>query len=404
MPTFRFRLRLPTDPITVEDFRIRARHKLPDLVWAFVDYGAEDMVTLRENRTAFTRYRLHPRVLSGVGFPRLTTTVAGRELSLPVLLAPTGLVGLSHWTGELGAALAAEAAGTTSIASTSSTYSIEEIGRGTATDHFFQLYPCSDGSGLENLTGHLMQRAADSGFAAMFVTVDVPAVGNRESERKRGMGAPPLLTPGRVLNAARKPRWTYNFFRHRRVSARNIVAAGGAKAAVRSANLHALMINPELNWDHLSWMRNQWPGPLFVKGILHPDDAAKAVDLGADGIVVSNHGGRQLEGALAALDALPAVVDRVGDRVEVLVDGGVRRGSDVVKALALGARAVCIGRPYLYGLAVGGPDGARRVIEILREEIIRTLILMGVADVNLLDRSWLHPADQPMLGIVPTPV
>jgi L-lactate dehydrogenase (cytochrome)/(S)-mandelate dehydrogenase len=240
----------------------------------------------------------------------------------------------------------------------------------------------------------MMKRAKNAGYAGMFVTVDVPVLGNRESERKRGMGNPPVVTPARVLDAAARPRWWVNFLKHQRISIRNLVEAGGARAAVSSVREQYRLMRPELNWDDFAWMREHWDGPLFIKGVLDADDADRAVGLGADGVVVSNHGGRQLNFAVGALDALPAIARRVGGRAQVLVEGGIRRGSDVVKALCLGADAVCIGRPYLYGLATAGPAGAEHVASIFREEITRAMTLMGVAKVADLDETWLLPAGQ----------
>ncbi len=227
----------------------------------------------------------------------------------------------------------------------------------------------------------------------MFVTVDVPVPGNRESERKRGMGKPPVITPMRAFNGALKPKWAYGFVRHRRVSLRNLVDSVGGKAAMTSLNTQEKMMRPELSWDDFGWMRDQWEGPLYIKGVLDADDAERAVDMGANGVVVSNHGGRQLDGAVATLDALPAIAKRVGGRAEVLLDGGVRRGTDVIKALCLGATAVCVGRPYFYGLAVGGPAGAEHVINIFREEMSRAMTLMGVKTIKDLGPEWLLPAN-----------
>jgi L-lactate dehydrogenase (cytochrome)/(S)-mandelate dehydrogenase len=245
---------------------------------------------------------------------------------------------------------------------------------------------------MRELTESLIERAKRAGYRGMIVTVDVPARGNRETEVKRGLGTPPILTPGRILNAAVRPRWWLNFLRYQRVSARNFVNAGGPAAAVASVKKSYRTIRPEVDWQDLQWMRQCWEGPLFVKGILDADDAARAVDLGADGIVVSNHGGRQLDGAMASLDALPAIALRVGDRAEILLDSGIRRGTDVVKALCLGADAVCIGRPYLYGLAVAGAAGVHSVLEILREEIARVMTLMGVHSISELGWDRLAPA------------
>jgi isopentenyl diphosphate isomerase/L-lactate dehydrogenase-like FMN-dependent dehydrogenase len=393
VPPFKYKLSSKAGPITVEDYRRRAKRCVPGMVWAYVEFGAEDLATMQSNREAFGRYRLRTRVLTGNDATDLAVVVAGQQMSLPVLLAPTGLAGLSHWTGELGAAQAAERAGTVSILSTASSYSIEEVASGTAQNHFFQLYPWADlAGGRHDLTLSLMERARKAGYPALVVTVDVPAHGNREFERRNGLGVPPVLTPARLLNATVKPRWWIGLLRHRRMSARNLIAKNGPRAAVSSLSTQYRMMRPELDWGDFSWMRDNWDGPLFVKGVLDEEDAAIAVDRGADGVIVSNHGGRQLDGAVASLDALPAIAQRVGQRAEVLLDGGVRRGSDVVKALCLGATAVCVGRPYLYGLAVKGPQGAQHVIEIFRQEIARTMTLMGVSSVKDLAPDCLLPA------------
>jgi L-lactate dehydrogenase (cytochrome)/(S)-mandelate dehydrogenase len=321
-------------------------------------------------------------------------TVGGENISWPVLLSPVGALGLSHWTGERGAARAAERAGTLSVLSTLGSYSFEEVAEGTEKDHFFQLYPWADlNSGRHDLTLSLIQRAQRAGFKAMYVTVDVPVLGNREAERARGMGNPPIITPARLLNVALKPRWLTRCLRHRRISSRNLVDSVGGRAAIAGLKTQYTMMRPELNWNDFAWMRDNWTGPLYIKGVLDADDAEMAVELGATGVVVSNHGGRQLDGDVASLDALPAIAARVGSRAQVLLDGGVRRGSDVVKALCLGADAVCIGRPYVYGMAAAGPDGAQHVIEIFRDEIKRCMTLMGVGSLKELDSSWLLPAN-----------
>jgi isopentenyl diphosphate isomerase/L-lactate dehydrogenase-like FMN-dependent dehydrogenase len=395
---FKYKLSSRTGPITIEDYHQRARKKLPDMIWAFIDYGAEDLVTLQANRSAFARYSLRMRALAGNEDVDLSTQVAGQSLSLPVLMCPAGLAGLAHWTGERGAAQAAERAGTLAVLSTASSYSYEEVAAGTEKDHFFQLYPYHDPSSSthslqNNLVLSLIQRAHRAGFKAMFVTVDTPVSGNRESERKRGMGKPPVITPKRALSGALKPRWAYGFVRHRRVSFRNLVDSVGARAAIQSLETQERMLRRGLSWDDFAWMRKQWEGPLYIKGVLDADDAARAVDMGANGVVVSNHGGRQLDGAVATLDALPAIAKRVGGQAEVLLDGGVRRGTDVIKALCLGATAVCVGRPYFYGLAVGGPAGAEHVINIFREEMSRAMTLMGVKSLKDLGPDWLLPAN-----------
>jgi isopentenyl diphosphate isomerase/L-lactate dehydrogenase-like FMN-dependent dehydrogenase len=388
MGSIRYRLSAGRALLTVEDYRRSARRAVPEMVWAYVDGGAEDHVTLRRNLEAFQRWGLRQRVLTGVGEPDLHVEIAGVRLSLPVLLAPTGLTGIAHWHGELGAAQAAERFGTRSVVSNAATYSLQEVADGTTESHWFQLYPW--GNNRSHMR-EMLRRAEACGYHALFVTVDVPTFGLRETELRRGMGVPPLLTPRRILDGAIRPRWAYGFLRHRRFSLRNLVDETGADAAVRSVQLQAEYLYPDMNWGDLDWLRAQWPGPVFVKGILDPEDAELAMAMGLDGLVVSNHGGRQLEGAAATLDALPAIVDAVAGRGQVLLDGGVRRGSDIVKALSLGASGVLIGRPLVYGLAARGREGVTDVLEILRSELHRTMVLMGCRSVRELDASCLLP-------------
>jgi len=311
--------------------------------------------------------------------------VAGEALDLPVLLSPTGLTGMTHWGGEAAVARGAERAGTRMVLSSAATYSVEEVAAVATEHHWFQLYPWRD----RELMGSLMSRAARAGVETLVVTVDVPAHGGRELELRHGMSTPPVLTPARVLDAAVRPRWWYGFFRYRRVTVRHLDDEMGVGAAVRSVRRQAGLIRVDLGWDDVAWMRDQWRGRMFVKGVLDPEDAVRALDVGADGVVVSNHGGRQLDGAPASLDVLPAVAAAVAGRGEVLMDGGIRRGSDVIKALCLGARAVCIGRPFLYGLAARGEAGVVDVLRILRSELTRTMTLMGVHKLGDLDPSWL---------------
>jgi len=389
---FQYRWSSTVDPVTVEDYRVRARKAVPRMVWAYIDGGAETEGTLRANREAFEAWTLRARVLRGEAATSLQTTVANTRLSMPVVLAPTGLIGLAHWHGEVGCVRAAERVGTRAIVSTASTYSFEEVAAATPGDHFFQLYPWSDRAGTRELVTSMLRRAERAGYAALFVTVDVPVHGNRERERRAGMGVPPVVGPATLFDAVRRPRWTYGLMRHQRMSARVLVDDAGGHAALRSVQAQYRLMRPEISWQDLRWVRDAWEGPLFVKGILDADDAEQAADVGADGVVVSNHGGRQLDGAPATLEVLPEIAARVGDRLEVLLDGGVRRGTDVIKALCLGATAVCIGRPYVYGLAAGGERGVEHVLRIFREEIERALTLMGVVDVAELDQSWLRPA------------
>jgi L-lactate dehydrogenase (cytochrome)/(S)-mandelate dehydrogenase len=355
------------------------------MIWAYVDGGADDQVTLSDNRAAFSRWALRPRVLCGKKTRHLGVTIEGKLLSIPVLIAPTGSNGLANWRGDVAVARAAERRGTRLLLSTASSYSLEEVAEATSADHWFQLYPWVD----RNLMKSLIVRGLNAGYAALVVTADVPVLGNREAERQRGMGLPPVLTPYRVLDAARHPRWAYGFLRHKRVAMRNLVDRNEVVAGVESAALHQRLLLSELAWDDFGWIRQQWPGPLYIKGLLDPDDAERAVEIGADGIVVSNHGGRQLDSAPASLDVLAEIAARVGGRATILIDGGIRRGTDIVKAMCLGADACLIGRAMIYGLAARGEDGVADVLRILEEEIDRTLALMGCGAVTELDSSWL---------------
>jgi L-lactate dehydrogenase (cytochrome)/(S)-mandelate dehydrogenase len=392
---FQFRLRPLERRVSVEDYRRAAARKVPRLVWEYVEGGADGEVTLRRNADAFSDWSLRARVMTGHSGRRLTTTVSGVEIELPVLLAPTGALGVSHWRGEIAAARAAEAAGTRLILSSASSWSIEEVAAATRADHFFQLYPGGE------RTAALMERAWRAGYPALFVTVDVPVLGNREGERRHGytssrdLNGRMTVSAGEAFNVARHPRWLLDLYRRGRGSMRNLAPpgqdhAGAVQATLDSiAILHRELERATFSWDDLQWIREQWPGTVYVKGLLDAEDAEHAVAIGCDGVVVSNHGGRQLDHTQATLEALLPIVDAVGGRAEVLLDGGIRRGTDVVKALALGARAVLIGRAQIYGLMVGGEHGVVDVLDIFRTELDRALTLMGAQSVRDLDPSWL---------------
>ena len=361
-------------PLNLHEYETAARAVLPSMVFEFVAGGAGDEATVRANREAFGRWRLLPRVLRGIGEVSPATTVLGQAVSLPVLVAPTGLHRLVHDEGERATARAVRAADTIYIMSTAANVPIEEVAP-EAGPWWFQLYIFKD----RGLTRDLVARAAAAGAAALVVTVDVPLLGRREADERNRFTLPAGLTMANV----RAPQ-------HRLVP----VADGGSGltsyvgAAWESA----------LSWPDLEWPAALAPLPVVPKGILHPADAVRAFDHGARAVIVSNHGGRQLDGAVAALDALPAVVAAVGGRGEVLLDGGVRRGTDVLKALALGARAVLLGRPILWGLAVGGEAGARHVLELLRAELARDLMLCGLAGPEEVDRSLIVRAGAPVAG------
>lgn len=342
--------------ISLADYERDAERLLEPMVHGYYAGGAEDEETLRENRAAFARVRLLPRVLRPVGTRTTSTTVLGSPVGLPVLVAPMAFQRLAHPDGELATARAAAAGGSLMIASTLATAPLEEVAAAAGGAAWFQIYVYRD----REVTLRLVERAAEAGFRALVLTVDTPILGNREREVRTGFRLPDTL-PVANLEAAG----------HHRVPGEE----GSSGLALYAHRL----LDPDLTWEHLAWLRELSPLPLVVKGIMHPDDARMAAEVGAAGIVVSNHGGRQLDGAAATLDALPGVVAAVApSSVEVYLDGGVRRGVDVVRALVLGARAVLVGRPILWGLALEGEPGVDRVLEILREETSRALGLCGL--------------------------
>jgi L-lactate dehydrogenase (cytochrome)/(S)-mandelate dehydrogenase len=404
----RFRLRHGVAPVSIEEWRQIARRKLPGMSLSYLEGGADDLLTVEENISAYKRWRLRALQLTGVSNPDLSATIAGTPVSIPVACAPTGAAGLSHYSADLAVARAAEKAGTRLCLSGAGSYKIEEVAEATDQNHWFQLYPFS----TPERVAELIARAKASGYTALFVTVDVPTLGNREGERRWHMQPPWTVTPSRALHLMKHWRWVRDALTHKRIGGAHFlesdvglpqssgVMAGVAEAMKSQENMQRQMMQADLSWNDIKWFRDQWQGPMYIKGILDPDDAARAVDeIGCQGVVVSNHGGRQLERCLASVDALGPIVDRVGDRAEVYLDGGIRRGTDVITALALGAKGVFIGRPYLYGLAAAGEQGVGAVLEILREEIKRALILMGCPSVAALDRSWLIRADPGPLGL-----
>ena len=386
-----FSLALRRQLIGVRGYRERARAVLPAMAWAYLDGGADDHVTLDANLAAFRRWRLRQQVLRGVTEPDISTEIAGTRVALPVALAPVGLTGFFRWNTDVLAARAAERAGTRLILSTGSSWTLEEVADATEQNHWFQLYPYGD----RDKVGALIDRARAAGYTALFVTVDVQARGNREGERRTGMGVPLRMTPRALADFALHPRWSWNLLRHGRAAAIHYkeIGGNGVAAAARSVHVQDRYMQADLNWEDLAWMRDRWQGKLYVKGVLQADDAVRCVaELGCDGVVVSNHGGRQLDRGAATLEALPAIVAALGGRGEVYIDGGVRRGTDVITALALGAKGVLVGRAYAYGAAVAGEAGVADILATFADDIRRGLILMGCPSVAALDRSWVMPA------------
>lgn len=350
--------------ITLADFEALARDRMEPDAFDYFAGGAGSEWTLAENQRAFARVLLRPRVLVDVTRVTTETTVLNQTLSFPVLLAPTALNRLGHAEGEVAAVRAAGSAGTIMVASTAASSTIEEITEAAKGPVWFQLYVYKD----RNVTRDLVQRAEASGCRALVLTVDMPRMGRRERD---------------IRNAFKMP--AHVRFRNLEASGRLDAASWGADSSF-SEYVHN-MLDPSLTWGAIDWLKSITRLPVVVKGVLAPDDAERAVQAGAAGIVVSNHGGRQLDGALATIDALPPIADRVAGRIPILLDGGVRRGTDVLKAVALGAQAVLIGRPYLWGLAVAGEAGVRRVLDLLRGELELALALAGCPDISRVDRA-----------------
>ena len=341
----------------IAELRAAARRRLPRVVFDYVEGGAEDEVTLRANRAAFEAIRFAPRTLVDVSRRSLATRLFGRDFDCPFGIAPLGAAGLCWHEAEIALARAARSANVPCALSTHSCVPLERVSREAGAAPWFQLYmPRDRGAAAE-----LLARARDAGCETLVVTTDVPVGGNREYNERNGFGMPLRLGLRTVLDGLAHPRWLASVYARSRFAA---MAGWGER---RDA----------MDWSDLAWLRNAWSGKLVVKGILGAQDARLAVSHGADGLVVSNHGGRQLDGAPATLEVLPQVVAAVGEEVAVLVDGGFRRGADIAKALALGARMVLVGRAVLYGVAAYGEAGARRALQILRSEVDRVLALLG---------------------------
>lgn len=357
--------------VNIEDLRRIARKRAPRFVFDYVDGGAEDEVTLDQNRRAFERLRFRPRTLVDVSKRETGTVIFGKPSALPAIAGPIGLLGLSWRHGDLELARAAAAAGIPYAHSTSSMDTLEDVARAAQGRLWFQCYVFEDRAVSEGL----IRRAAAAGFEALIITSDFPVSGKREKDLRSGLRPTANLTLRSKLDVLRHPHWLITVATRRPAFVNVQRELGPGRKAV--SFMPSGMFDPSLDWDDFRRFRDLWKGKLLLKGVLRADDAARAVECGADGVVLSNHGGRQLDGAISAMDALPEVVREIGGRASILVDGGVRRGGDIAKALALGAQAVGLGRAVNYGLAAGGAAGVARALEILRDEFDRTLALTG---------------------------
>jgi L-lactate dehydrogenase (cytochrome) len=373
--------------LTVDDLRTAARRRTPRAVFDYTDGAAEAETSARRAREAFERVEFQPRVLRDVTGVDPTTTVLGRPSALPLAFAPTGFTRMMHHQGERAVVRVAEAVGIPYALSTLGTTSIEDVAAAApGARRWFQLYVWRDrGAGKE-----LVERAQAAGYEALILTVDVPVAGARLRDVRNGLTIPPSLTLRTVVDMATHPAWWANLLTTDPLEFATLTSSEGTVAELINR-----MFDPSLTVRDVEWLRETWSGPLLVKGIQHVDDARMVVDAGANAIVVSNHGGRQLDRAPTPLEMLPAVVGAVGDRAEVLVDGGVRSGADVVAAVALGARACLIGRAYLYGLMAGGERGVRRAVDILAGEMVRTLQLVGAEGVGGLEPDHVRLRPRP---------
>lgn len=385
-------------PINLEDLRQRARRRLPRTIFDYVEGGADDEYTVHANRRGFERYLFRARTLVDVSARDQSTTLLGERLSTPIILGPTGLAGLVAPWGEVLAAKAAASRGSLFTLSTMSICTIEEVAAAAPPPLWFQLYVWKD----RGITRSLVERARAAGYRALCLTVDVQEMGNRERDRRNGFTIPPRVTFTNLLDVFRHLGWVLRMSSSPRATFGNFIETGALakKDAVSVAGFTNKQFDPSVTWKDLEWLRSIWPGPIVLKGITCAEDAHLAVEHGVQAIIVSNHGGRQLDFLPAGTDVLPEVVDAVQGRAEVVLDGGIRRGSDVVKAIALGARACMIGRPFLYGLAADGQAGVELTLDILSKEIDRTLALLGRPRLADLDRSALRmeplsPASEP---------
>lgn len=370
-----------------QDFRELARRSLPRPIFDYIDGGADDEVTLRRNHESFERCDLAPNVLRGIGSVDISVTVMGQKLAVPFYCSPTALQRLFHYEGERAVAAAAAKFGTMFGVSSLGTVSLEEIRKKYDTPQVYQFYFHKD----RGLNRAMMQRAKEAGVNVMMLTVDSITGGNRERDFRTGFSIPFRLTLSGMLQFILKPRWGIDYLRHEKFEMpqldKHIDMSGEALSIQR---YFTEMLDPSINWDDVAEMVKLWSGQYCLKGVMSVTDAKRAIDIGCTGIVLSNHGGRQLDGSRAAFDQLAEIVDAVGDQIDVMMDGGVQRGTHVLKALSVGAKAVGLGRYYLFPLAVGGQKGVEQALGLLRAEIERGMKLMGCAKIDQLSRENLR--------------
>jgi L-lactate dehydrogenase (cytochrome) len=376
----------------IEDLRVLAQKRVPRMFYDYADSGSWTEGTYRANESDFQKIKLRQRVAVNMENRSTRTSMVGVPVAMPVAIAPTGLTGMQHADGEILAARAARKFGIPFTLSTMSICSIEDVAQHAGEGFWFQLYVMKDRAFIERL----IDRAKAANCGALVLTLDLQILGQRHKDLKNGLSAPPKLTIANMINIASKPRWALGMLGTKRRQFGNIV--GHVQGVTDMANLGAWtaqQFDPALNWGDVEWIKNRWGGKLILKGIQDVEDAHKAVQSGADALIVSNHGGRQLDGAQSSIEALPAIVEAVGSKIEVHMDSGIRSGQDVLKARALGARGTYIGRAMLYGLGAMGEEGVTKALEIIHKELDLTMAFCGRTDVDTVDRSILLPGTFP---------
>ena len=378
---------------TIEELRILAQKRVPRMFYDYADSGSWTESTYRANESDFQKIKLRQRVAVNMEGRSTATTMIGQKVAMPVAIAPTGLTGMQHADGEILAARAAKKFGIPFTLSTMSICSIEDVSKGTDGHPFwFQLYVMRDRDFIERL----IERARAANCSALVITLDLQILGQRHKDLKNGLSAPPKLTLANMINIATKPRWALGMLGTPRRQFGNIVGHVSGVADMSSlSSWTAQQFDPALNWGDVEWIKNRWGGKLILKGIQDVEDARMAVRSGADALIVSNHGGRQLDGAQSSIEALPAIVSEVGSQMEVHMDGGVRSGQDVLKALALGAKGTYIGRAFLYGLGAMGEAGVSKALEIIHKELELSMAFCGRTQIDQVDTSMLLPGTFP---------
>ncbi len=372
----------------IEDLRILAQKRVPRMFYDYADSGSWTESTYRANSSDFSDMKFRQRVAVNMENRTLATTMAGQAVSMPVAIAPTGLTGMQHADGEILAAKAAEKFGVPFTLSTMSICSIEDVAAHTSKPFWFQVYVMKD----RDFINRLIDRAKAANCSALVLTLDLQILGQRHKDLKNGLSAPPKLTIPNILNMITKPRWCMGMLGTQRRTFGNIVGHATSVSDMSSlSSWTSQQFDLALSWKDVEWIKQRWGGKLIIKGIMDAEDAHLAVESGADALIVSNHGGRQLDGALSSIRALPAIVDAVGTQIEIHMDGGIRSGQDVIKAIALGAKGVYIGRPFLYGLGAMGEVGVTKCLDIIRNELDLTMAFCGLTDVKKVDKQILIP-------------